>query len=121
MDGFAFEPEPMTSFEAGVAREHTRNALFGTVAQQRKIHRYTVLERIGAGAMGVVYAAYDPDLDRRVAIKLLRTPDTSAASPARDRILAEARALPATDRKTPRHRRRGTRGPVGRVRLAMSR
>ncbi len=33
--------------------------------------RYVVLERIGAGAIGLVYSAYDPDLDRRVALKLL--------------------------------------------------
>jgi len=34
--------------------------------------RYVVLERIGAGGMGVVYAAYDPSLDRRIVLKLLR-------------------------------------------------
>jgi len=36
------------------------------------VGRYIVVERLGAGAMGVVYAAYDPKLDRKVALKLLR-------------------------------------------------
>ena len=37
-----------------------------------KIGRYTVLRELGAGAMGVVYLAYDAELDRKLAIKLLR-------------------------------------------------
>src|SRR5262245_46995470 len=55
-----------------------------------RLGRYRVLERLGAGAMGVVLSAYDPYLDRRVALKLLR-PDGSGRSPAR--LLREAQAL----------------------------
>ncbi len=38
-----------------------------------RIGRYVYLEHLGAGAMGVVVVAYDPKLDRKVAIKLLHS------------------------------------------------
>ncbi|HVI03050.1 MAG TPA: hypothetical protein VM869_30350, partial [Enhygromyxa sp.] len=39
--------------------------------EPRSIGRYPLLRRLGAGGMGVVYAAYDEILDRRIAIKVL--------------------------------------------------
>ena len=57
--------------------------------QGAQLGRYVVLARIGAGGAGVVYAAYDPELDRRVAIKLLR----GSVGAGQERLLREAKAL----------------------------
>ena len=43
-----------------------------TLARGATIGRYVVLGLVGRGGMGEVYAAYDPELDRKVAVKLLR-------------------------------------------------
>ena len=55
-----------------------------------QIGRYLVLERLGEGAMGVVFAAYDPKLDRKVALKLLTARGSLAA---RQRLEREAQSL----------------------------
>jgi serine/threonine-protein kinase len=56
--------------------------------------RYTVLEQVGQGGMGLVLAAYDSRLDRRVALKLLRYrsgPGSSLGGEAR--LVREAQAM----------------------------
>jgi serine/threonine protein kinase len=58
-----------------------------------KIGRFTLLTRLGVGAMGVVYSAYDPELDRRIAVKLLRAPEGGHAARAQARLLREAQAM----------------------------
>ena len=55
-----------------------------------RVGRFIVRRPIGAGGMGSVYLAHDPDLDRLVALKLLHA-DTGDAA-ARERLLREAKA-----------------------------
>jgi len=58
------------------------------LATGRMIDRYIIVDVIGAGGMGVVYSAYDPRLDRKIAVKVLRA-DRSGDH----RLLAEATTL----------------------------
>ncbi|HJZ87055.1 MAG TPA: tetratricopeptide repeat protein [Polyangia bacterium] len=60
-----------------------------------RVGRYIVLAEIGAGGMGVVYAAHDPELDRKIALKLLRADllPESAMADMRSRLLREAQAM----------------------------
>jgi len=58
-----------------------------------RIGRFTVLSGLGEGGMGIVYSAYDDQLDRKVAVKVLRG-DTMRRDPqARERLLREAQAM----------------------------
>ena len=70
----------------------TRGGAGGKLEAGATLSRYVVLERLGFGAMGVVYAAYDPELDRQVALKLLRA-ESRHVEELRRRLLREAQAL----------------------------
>ena len=78
-------PDPL---ELAVAEAKAAAALFGETAAV-KVGRYRLIERAGAGGMGVVWKAWDPDLDRGVALKLASAGDDAARIRARD----EGRAL----------------------------
>jgi tetratricopeptide (TPR) repeat protein len=66
----------------------------GQLQPGQSIGRYVVINRIGQGGMGVVYLAYDPELDRKVALKLIRgTGDDQAARDLQDLLLREAQAM----------------------------
>ena len=71
-----------------VARMKIANQLFSH-NEHVKLGRYHLLESIGSGGMGVVWGAFDPELDRSVAIKLVKAEVPSA----RERIVAEGQSL----------------------------
>jgi len=71
-----------------VAQRPTRKLTVGD-----RVGRYLVLSALGAGGMGVVFSAYDPQLDRKVALKLLRAGITYNTKDARTRLRREAQAI----------------------------
>ncbi len=58
-----------------------------------ELAHFIVVGELGVGGMGVVYAAYDPQLDRKVAIKLLRSDRDETSASGRKRLLREAQAM----------------------------
>jgi hypothetical protein len=79
-DGPMFAPAPTPA-----------TAVVPTAAMAR-IGRYHVLKAIGEGGMGVVYSAFDEELDRRIAIKVLGA-DIAVELRGRARLMREAQAM----------------------------
>jgi serine/threonine protein kinase len=63
--------------------------------QGERLGRYVVLDVLGEGGMGTVYAAFDAELDRKLAVKLLHAQLTRGdeSLEARRRLLREAQAM----------------------------
>lgn len=84
--------ERARSVETQLRQRNIASRLFAEEAPVR-VDRFTILERLGMGAMGAVYRAYDPSLDRAVALKVLHPDVMAAAAEAETRMRREAQAL----------------------------
>ncbi|MCX4242508.1 serine/threonine-protein kinase [Paraliomyxa miuraensis] len=87
-----FDDDEIDDIEGQQLLARLESALFGRELQPQRLGRWIILERIGSGGMGIVYSAYDPKLDRRVALKVLRA-DRGDHGDAHARMLREAQAL----------------------------
>ncbi|HEX4802822.1 MAG TPA: serine/threonine-protein kinase [Myxococcaceae bacterium] len=91
-------PEELLGDPGETVAEGTRKARLSARAPLSRgaiLGRYFVLDVIGEGGMGIVYAAYDPELNRKLAIKLLHPGSSfgSRGGDAKSRLLREAQAM----------------------------
>jgi predicted Ser/Thr protein kinase len=63
------------------------------LAPGTSVGRFTVLRLVGRGGMGEVYAAYDPSLDRRVALKVMHAEGAAQDDHAQERLQREAQSI----------------------------
>jgi len=73
----------------GATQGTDRTPKLAGIAVGRTLGRYTLVERLGSGAMGVVYRAEDRELSRHVAVKILSRPDDALT----ERLVREARSM----------------------------
>jgi serine/threonine protein kinase len=94
VSSFAFSKTAVGSSKDGVPTRAEGTGPAAPLGLQRgaTLGRYVLLEKLGAGGMGEVFAAYDPQLDRKVALKLLRGGALSAEE-GKARLLREAQAM----------------------------
>ncbi|GAB4560957.1 MAG: hypothetical protein Tsb0020_08100 [Haliangiales bacterium] len=94
-------PDSPAAREQGAEREAPPRRLRGRAGppegldeMPRRVGRFVILRELGRGGMGVAYLAYDDQLDRNVAVKLVRpNVDADTAHAGQERLLREAKTL----------------------------
>ncbi|MDB4958911.1 MAG: serine/threonine kinase family protein [Myxococcales bacterium] len=88
------EPTEATKREGqGSHRKPSDDKELARLERGTLVGRYVVLSVVGEGGMGVVYAAYDPELDRKVAVKLLQAKPSGGSGGDQAWLLREAQAM----------------------------
>ena len=88
--------EAPDGLDRNLALARLQERMLGVQAEAVKIGRFIVIRKLGQGAMGIVYLAYDPKLDRKVALKLVDTTALgSEVGDAQVRLEREAKAAAA--------------------------
>ena len=83
------ERPPVDPLERTASRQPHMGVVGEAPESLARIGRYAVLRVLGAGAMGVVLSAFDEELNRRVAVKILKSTESSG----RERMVREAQAM----------------------------
>lgn len=86
--GAAVRGEPPLATQPAAAAEPVGRA--NELERGSVVDRFVILDVVGRGGMGVVYAAYDPELDRKIALKLVRPNRPGAGE---GQLLREAQAI----------------------------
>ncbi len=88
------DPQMLTRVEPGGTSIGGPRAAGAELSVGEQIGRFVVLSKLGEGGMAVVHAAYDAELDRKVAIKVLRSDSQGERqSLGQARLLREAQAM----------------------------
>ncbi len=85
------EPPTPVSIDSDRLEASVFAKVFAKTPRRISVGRYRILDEVGAGGMGQVFSAYDEELDRKVAIKVVRGSYTSEH--AGTRLRREAQAL----------------------------
>lgn len=91
------KPQAGRDLEGQRILDRIRSRVFGVETGPTRLGRWQLGRKLGKGAMGTVYAAYDPELDRNVAIKVLHGMSPEAEHARRLRLRREAQAMARVD------------------------